>query len=83
MNLHAQRDGSTECLNESPPEKEGKSASARFTGGTSGASMKALPKRKGNCLLSCSLAPNLKCLNESPPEKEGKSCNLGITCGAA
>ena len=48
MNLHAQRDGSTECLNESPPEKEGKSASARFTGGTSGASMKALPKRKGN-----------------------------------
>ena len=59
-------------LNESPSEKEGKSL---CNAGTSTrcryASMKALPKRKGN-----DECPDdelrLSSLNESPSEKEGK-----------
>ena len=35
-------------LNESPPEKEGKFARSNQKGGWQKASMKALPKRKGN-----------------------------------
>ena len=40
---------------------------------TCGASMKALPKRKGNLSLPRRLDPSARCLNESPSEKEGKS----------
>ena len=38
------------CLNESPSEKEGKSRVAEWVEPFSNASMKALPKRKGNTL---------------------------------
>ena len=38
----------TSSLNESPPEKEGKSNCPARRGGVHHASMKALPKRKGN-----------------------------------
>ena len=38
------------CLNESPSEKEGKSLSKQVSKALSGASMKALLKRKGNIL---------------------------------
>ena len=62
-------------LNESPPEKEGK-CSARQVQRINfvPASMKALPKRKGNqnARLTASTATGL---NESPPEKEGKCGN--------
>ncbi|GEM_PF-5269944 len=60
------------CLNESPPEKEGKFHRNVQVVLTYEASMKALPKRKGNPATSASHAA-LHSLNESPPEKEGKS----------
>ena len=60
------------CLNESPSEKEGKYTSniPANVGGI--ASMKALPKRKGNA--ATTMCPRLRPsrLNESPSEKEGK-----------
>ena len=61
------------CLNESPPEKEGKFHRNVQVVLTYEASMKALPKRKGNPATSASHAA-LHSLNESPPEKEGKFC---------
>ena len=60
-------------LNESPSQKEGKWNTSFVPAFNEGASMKALPKRKGNLrwlVRACSA--NLT-LNESPSEKEGKS----------
>ena len=60
-------------LNESPSEKEGK-----FVGLANrrvehlDASMKALPKRKGNLSPRRTTRSINLCLNESPSEKEGK-----------
>ena len=63
----------TECLNESPSKKEGKyRTSTEVRGVCCCASMKALPRRKGNLrwlVRACSA--NLT-LNESPSEQEGK-----------
>ena len=60
-------------LNESPSQKEGKSETRHRTHRPDMASMKALPKRRGNLrwlVRACSA--NLT-LNESPSDKEGKS----------
>ena len=59
-------------LNESPSEKEGKCVFVHVLPLLSGASMKALPKRKGNRLLLAVKQPKAFGLNESPSEKEGK-----------
>ena len=59
-------------LNESPSQKEGKCLSSALSHSSSTASMKALPRRKGNLrwlVRACSA--NLT-LNESPSEQEGK-----------
>ena len=62
----------SEGLNESPSEKEGKSRSTSSARAARVfASMKALPKRKGNSP-SCTTSPQPSRLNESPSEKEGK-----------
>ena len=47
-------------LNESPSKKEGKCESSRFSGACGAASMKALPKRKGNLGLSTATVYRLK-----------------------
>ena len=62
-------------LNESPSEKEGKCLRLARLGiaRMGSASMKALPKRKGNFLATRLVAHTMKGLNESPSEKEGKS----------
>ena len=60
-------------LNESPSEKEGKFSPRESGLGCLGASMKALPKRKGNRCASSRASSRLARLNESPSEKEGKS----------
>ena len=67
-------------LNESPSEKEGKSLEAHTTSCSQLASMKALPKRKGNVAPPPPPHPE-DCLNESPSEKEGKcgSTSLSLT----
>ena len=60
------------ALNESPSEKEGKFRLVSQCEHLPYPSMKAPPKRKGNCHSKWS---NQKCgasLNESPSEKEGK-----------
>ena len=62
-----------EGLNESPSEKEGKfAAAADLDGCVDAASMKALPKRKGNLVMSAVACGLVFSLNESPSEKEGK-----------
>ena len=58
-------------LNESPSQKEGKFHSGTLGRITLNASMKALPKRKGNLLAAPQCAQTLS-LNESPSQKEGK-----------
>ena len=60
-------------LNESPSQKEGKFA--ELMGALEGylASMKALPKRKGNANLDEHGDDRGDSLNESPSQKEGKS----------
>ena len=65
-------------LNENPSEKEGKNISRQAANVGDVASMKALPKRKGNLrwlVRACSA--NLT-LNESPSEKEGKSGHIRL-----
>ena len=60
-------------LNESPSQKEGKSTpTVATTAKKAIASMKALPRRKGNGLLVLALWWLLWGLNESPSQKEGK-----------
>ena len=60
-------------LNESPSEKEGKFVVVRATTFRKKyASMKALPKRKGNQSDAYAHTPADSGLNESPSEKEGK-----------
>ena len=44
------------------------------------ASMKALPKRKGNCNLLLQPALQTVRLNESPSQKEGKSVFIRYEC---
>ena len=63
---------SAKSLNESPSEKEGKSALAAFSGPCRKASMKVPPKRKGNRKWVPREARRNSGLNESPSEKEGK-----------
>ena len=65
-------------LNESPSEKEGKyvTGNGNLALGHN-ASMKALPKRKGNFVFGHHEAGR-ECLNESPSEKEGKYCSQSI-----
>ena len=64
------------CLNESPSEKEGKLLISGSSAATRTASMKALPKRKGNCRVRVAgYRRGLSRLNESPSEKEGKLLN--------
>ena len=59
-------------LNESPSEKEGKSACPPEVGGSDcEPSMKVPPKRKGNHVWAVGACLGLA-LNESPSEKEGK-----------
>ena len=61
-----------ERLNESPSEKEGKSSNLKEGKIViESASMKALPKRKGNPRRART-ADSRPRLNESPSEKEGK-----------
>ncbi len=67
--------GRSRCsgLNESPSEKEGKFSSIPYQDDVlDQASMKALPKRKGNVSLCCGGVRYAMRLNESPSEKEGK-----------
>ena len=50
------------------------------------ASMKALPKRKGNGGAAIEQPPYRKCLNESPSQKEGKffaNPPIGCSCEAS
>ena len=64
-------------LNESPSEKEGKSAGFNFLPLlVVKASMKVPPKRKGNGSTFKFKAKSTTGLNESPSEKEGKSVKL-------
>ena len=60
------------CLNESPSEKEGKSDGFGTCALDNQASMKALPKRKGNWERRPVATHPSGRLNESPSEKEGK-----------
>ena len=61
-------------LNESPSEKEGKFTVAYLAPpAITPASMKALPKRKGNFNQHSRALLEMRSLNESPSEKEGKS----------
>ena len=70
-------------LNESPPEKEGKLGRPRTNEiPPLLASMKALPKRKGNDQPKVLFQVFRQRLNESPPEKEGK-CGSGLVGVAA
>ena len=65
-------------LNESPSQKEGKSPIGGVAAlDRSHASMKALPRRKGNSGVRGFPPLNLTCLNESPSQKEGKSNRPG------
>ena len=70
-------DGGSECLNESPSEKEGKSVLKNASTVVRMASMKALPKRKGNGEPFSVRIDSIFCLNESPSEKEGKWISPG------
>ena len=63
-------------LNESPSEKEGKLSRLPSTRAETSASMKALPKRKGNSVVA-RISSSVLRLNESPSEKEGKSSSRG------
>ena len=60
------------CLNESPSKKEGKSSRSDADNRRVRASMKALPKRKGNLGALARVRSNFASLNESPSKKEGK-----------
>ena len=60
------------ALNESPSEKEGKSAGPEEVGAGCGPSMKVPPKRKGNPPARPQAYVRVSPLNESPSEKEGK-----------
>ena len=68
----------TWSLNESPSEKEGKSARALPVRGLRQPSMKVPPKRKGNVRSTGTTRCERGTLNESPSEKEGK-CAQHIT----
>ena len=71
-----------DSLNESPSEKEGKWRSPSRSSSSSQASMKALPKRKGNFFFKDKEIAVVG-LNESPSEKEGKfvrGASSGIPC---
>ena len=60
------------ALNESPSEKEGKVSGVRLLAHHVKASMKALPKRKGNSRWTWR-STSIRCrLNESLSHKEGK-----------
>ena len=63
-------------LNESPSEKEGKSAPPLAHGGIRPPSMKVPPKRKGNISAIATGKADPRTLNESPSEKEGKCGGL-------
>ena len=62
-------------LNESPSQKEGKFGSEAWSRRFSSASMKALPRRKGNLACGGGRYGGGRGLNESPSQKEGKSKN--------
>ena len=47
-----------------------------------GPSMKVPPKRKGNTVSTCLVAPRTHPLNESPSEKEGKSRTIKTPAGS-
>ena len=70
----------TDPLNESPSEKEGKSNTLFLSLATLGPSMKVPPKRKGNGAGEPPPGSDGVTLNESPSEKEGKFC---VRCGCA
>ena len=73
-------------LNESPSQKEGKLVLSLLLDDVFFASMKALPKRKGNGGAAIEQPPYRKCLNESPSQKEGKFYVSGVAakvCGDA
>ena len=56
------------------PSKEERKSDAQLCGvGIWTASMKALPKRKGNGLQTTAVVFPVRGLNESPSQKEGKS----------
>ena len=63
----------TDPLNESPSEKEGKFCVRCGCAGVLVPSMKVPPKRKGNLDARQRLDSWRRTLNESPSEKEGKS----------
>ena len=74
MSQKLQRPSPAAGLNESPSEKEGKSApSHTLLSLIQHASMKVPPKRKGNRSRRLVMGLCLSGLNESPSEKEGKS----------
>ena len=60
-------------LNENPSEKEGKNISRQAANVGDVASMKALPKRKGNLSATSAECEHNGHLNKSPSKKEGKS----------
>ena len=73
-------------LNESPSQKEGKLVLSLLLDDVFFASMKALPKRKGNGGAAIEQPPYRKCLNESPSQKEGKffaNPPIGCSCEAS
>ena len=61
-------------LNESPSEKEGKSISHVHFCRLLQASMKALPKRKGNLLPLTLLSPFQKASMKALPKRKGNEC---------
>ena len=71
----------TPSLNESPSKKEGKCSVLVCLLVFNAASMKALPKRKGNSVKVPGGSEELKSLNESPSKKEGKSRRRGYCSG--
>ena len=77
--LNSEEPDISTSLNESPSEKEGKFASYTRGKPANQASMKALPKRKGNAQNPSQIFVALAGLNESPSEKEGKSCHTSCT----
>ena len=66
------------CLNESPSEKEGKSRVAEWVEPFSNASMKALPKRKGNTLRQDCRSSRGYASMKALPKRKG---NLGVVLG--
>ena len=69
-------------LNESPSQKEGKSARVFDLDSSIYASMKVPPKRKGNRGLGNDADSVKVSLNESPSQKEGKLLSYPRFCGA-